>query len=212
MLRGRILRVKDVPADQVKVDSEQAWVLQSDRGITFTETLPEGSTLVAGQWWPKDYSGPPLVSFEKRAAEGLGLKVGDKVSVNVLGRTIEATIANLRTVEWESLGINFVMLFSPNTFRGAPHTILATLTFPDGGDHTFPDGGDQKAEVELQRLVANEFPAVTTVRVKEALQAINSLVAEIDCSRGARRELRDPACQHPRARRCTCRRPSQPRL
>ncbi len=171
MLRGRILRVKDVPADQVKVDPEQAWVLQSDRGITFTETFPEGSTLVAGEWWPKDYSGPPLISFEKRAADGLGLKVGDKVSVNVLGRTIEATIANLRTVEWESLGINFVMLFSPNTFRGAPHTILATLSYPDGGD--------QRAEIELQRAVANEFPAITTVRVKEALQAINTLVADL---------------------------------
>lgn len=171
MLRGRILRVKDVPADQIKVDPEQAWVLQSDRGITFTETFPEGSTLVSGEWWPKDYSGPPLVSFEKRAADGLGLKVGDKVSVNVLGRTIEATIANLRTVEWESLGINFVMLFSPNTFRGAPHTILATLSYPEGSD--------QKSEIELQRLVANEFPAVTTVRVKEALQTINALVADI---------------------------------
>lgn len=171
MLRGRILRVKDVPADQVKVDPEQAWVLQSDRGITFTESLPEGSVLVEGEWWPKDYSGTPLVSFEKRAADGLGLKVGDKVSVNVLGRTIEATIANTRTVEWESLGINFVMLFSPNTFRGAPHTILATLTYPNGGS--------QKTEVELQRRVANEFPAVTTVRVKEALEAINALVADI---------------------------------
>lgn len=172
MLRGRILRVKDVPADQVKVaDPEQAWVLQSDRGITFTDVLPEGSTMVSGEWWPKDYSGPPLVSFEKRAAEGLGLKVGDKVSVNVLGRTIEATIANLRTVEWESLGINFVMLFSPNTFRGAPHTILATLTYPNGGS--------KAAEIELQRAVANEFPAVTTVRVKEALEAINALVADI---------------------------------
>ncbi len=171
MLRGRILRVKDVPADQVTVAPEQAWVLQSDRGITFTDTFPEGSTLVAGQWWPKNYSGPPLVSFEKRAADGLGLKVGDKVSVNVLGRTIEATIANLRTVEWESLGINFVMLFSPNTFSGAPHTILATLSYPDGGN--------ARAELELQRAVANEFPAVTTVRVKEALQAINSLVSDI---------------------------------
>jgi len=171
MLRGRILRVKGVPADQVKVDAEQAWVLQSDRGITFTDTFPEGSTLIAGEWWAKDYAGPPLVSFEKRAADGLGLKVGDKVSVNVLGRTIEATIANLRTVEWESLGINFVMLFSPNTFRGAPHTILATLSYPDGGN--------QKAEVELQRAVAGEFPAVTTVRVKEALQAINALIADI---------------------------------
>ena len=171
MLRGRILRVKDAPADQVKVDPEQAWVLQSDRGITFTDTFPEGSTLVAGEWWPKDYDGTPLVSFEKRAADGLGLKVGDKVSVNVLGRTIEATIANLRTVEWESLGINFVMLFSPNTFRGAPHTILATLSYPEGGN--------QKAEIELQRAVANEFPAVTTVRVKEALEAINTLVSDL---------------------------------
>ncbi len=171
MLRGRILRVKDVAADQVKVDPEQAWVLQSDRGITFTEALPEGSMLVAGEWWPQDYNGPPLVSFEKRAADGLGVKVGDKVAVNVLGRTIEATIANLRTVEWESLGINFVMLFSPNTFRGAPHTILATLSYPDGGN--------QKAEIELQRAVANEFPAITTVRVKEALDAINTLVADL---------------------------------
>lgn len=171
MLRGRILKVKGVPAEQVKPDSEQAWVLQSDRGITYTETLPEGSVLTEGEWWPKDYSGPPLVSFEKRAADGLGLRVGDKVSVNVLGRTIEAQIANLRTVEWESLGINFVMLFSPNTFRGAPHTILATLAYPGGGN--------QKAEIELQRAVASEFPAVTAVRVKEALQAINSLVADI---------------------------------
>jgi putative ABC transport system permease protein len=171
MLRGRILRVKEVPAEQAKVDPEQAWVLQSDRGITFTDTFPEGSTLVSGEWWPKDYNGPPLVSFEKRAADALGLKVGDKVSVNVLGRTIEATIANLRTVEWESLGINFVMLFSPNTFRGAPHTILATLSYPDGGN--------QKAEIDLQRAVANEFPAVTTVRVKEALLAINALVADL---------------------------------
>ncbi|HMN51324.1 MAG TPA: FtsX-like permease family protein [Xanthobacteraceae bacterium] len=171
MLRGRILSVKGVPADQVKVEAEQAWVLQSDRGITFTETLPAGSVLVSGAWWSKDYSGPPLVSFEKRAADGLGLKVGDKVSVNVLGRTIEATIANLRMVEWESLGINFVMLFSPNTFRGAPHTILATLTYPNGGD--------QRLELDLQRAVANEFPAVTTVRVKEALQAINTVVSDI---------------------------------
>jgi putative ABC transport system permease protein len=63
------------------------------------------------------------------------------------------------------------MLFSPNTFRGAPHTILATLSYPDGGN--------PKVELDLQRAVANEFPAVTTVRVKEALQAINALVADI---------------------------------
>lgn len=171
MLRGRILRLKGVPADQVKIDPEAAWVLQSDRGITYMEEFPEGSTLVAGEWWPKDYNGPPLVSFDKQLADRLAIGVGDAISVNVLGRTIEARIANLRTVEWESLGINFVMLFSPNTFRGAPHTVLATLTYANGGD--------QAAEIGLQRAVALNFPAITTVRVKEALETINALVADL---------------------------------
>ena len=73
-------------------------------------------------------NGPPLVSFEKKLADGLGLKIGDDpVVINVLGRDISATIGNLRSVDWQSLGINFVLVFSPNTFRGAPHTHIATL-------------------------------------------------------------------------------------
>ena len=102
-------------------------MLQSDRGLTYAADIPTGSKLVEGQWWEPDYSGPPLVSFEKKLADGLGLKIGDEVVVNVLGRDIAATIANLRTVDWQSLGINFVLVFSPNAFAGAPHTHIATV-------------------------------------------------------------------------------------
>src|SRR5262249_12795242 len=158
MLRGRIVRLNDVPAEAVKADPEAAWVLQSDRGLTFAEELPPGSVLVKGDWWPKNYDGPPLVSFDDKLARGLGLKVGDTVSVNVLGRTLEAKIANLRQIEWESLGINFVMLFSPNAFRGAPYTLLATLTYPDGGK--------PETEIALLKDIAAAFPALTTLRVK----------------------------------------------
>jgi putative ABC transport system permease protein len=178
MLRGRIVRLKDLPVEKVTPDPDAAWVLQSDRGITFSAHVPLGSKVVAGSWWPADYDGPPLVSFDKRLADGLGLKIGDAIAVSVLGRTIEAKIANLRTIEWESLGINFVMLFSPNTFRGAPHTLLATLTFADG----------VKAQTELALLkeIAAAFPAVTTVRVKEALDAINAIVSDLTLAiRGA---------------------------
>ena len=171
LLRGRVVRVKDVSAEDVKPDPDAAWVLRGDRGITFSQIVPEGSTVAAGQWWPEGYDGPPLVSFDRRLAEGLGLTIGDKITVNVLGRVIEATIANLRAVEWESLGINFVLVFSPNTFRGAPHTVLATLTF----DHNV----GAEAEVELLKQTAAAFPAVTTVRVKEALDAINAIVADL---------------------------------
>src|SRR5262245_10614601 len=109
------------------------WVLQSDRGITYSRDIPAGSRLVEGEWWSASYQGPPLVSFEKKVAEGLSLKLGDEITVNVLGRNITARIANLRSVDWQSLGINFVLVFSPGTFSGAPYTEIATLTYPDGG-------------------------------------------------------------------------------
>jgi putative ABC transport system permease protein len=171
MLRGRIVSAGGTPAEKIKPAEEAAWVLQSDRGITYSAIIPEGSRLVEGDWWPPDYDGPPLVSFEKRIADGLGLKLGDPVTVNVLGRNITATIANMRTVDWQSLSINFVMVFSPDTFRGAPHTHLATLTYPNGGT--------PEQEGALIRKVAEAFPMVTTVRVKDALEAIGSIVANL---------------------------------
>lgn len=171
MLRGRVVSAGGTPAEKIKPRDDAAWVLQSDRGITYANDVPRGSRLVAGKWWPSDYSGPPLVSFEKRIAEGLGLKLGDPVVVNVLGRNITATIANMRTVDWESLGINFVMVFSPNSFRGAPHTHLATLAYPGGGTPA--------QEAATVAAVAETFPTVTTVRVKEALDAVGSIVADL---------------------------------
>ena len=130
MLRGRIVSANGIRADKLKPTDDAAWVLQSDRGVTYADKVPEGSRLVAGNWWKPGYDGPPLVSFEQHIAEGLGLKLGDPVTVNVLGRNITAKIASLRRVDWQSLSINFVMVFSPNTFVGAPHTHIATLTFP----------------------------------------------------------------------------------
>jgi len=175
MLRGRIVAANGVPAEQLKPPPDATWAVQSDRGITYADDIPSGSRLVAGEWWKAGYDGPPLVSFEKRIADGLGLKLGDPVTVNVLGRNLTVKIANLRAVDWQSLGINFVMVFSPNTFRGAPHTHIATLTYPAGA--TTQQRIDE--EVALLKAAADAFPAVTTVRVREALDAVGTIVANL---------------------------------
>ena len=107
MMRGRVVRLDGRRPEEVDAREDARWVLEGDRGITYSTDLPEGSTLVAGDWWPADYKGPPLVSVEAQVAEGLGLKIGDEIVVNVLGRNIAARIANLRKVNWRSLGINF---------------------------------------------------------------------------------------------------------
>ncbi len=171
MLRGRIVSANGIPAENLKPKEDSAWVLQSDRGITYGGDIPAGSRLVEGDWWSKDYAGPPLVSFEKKIADGLGLKLGDPIVVNVLGRNITATISNMRTVDWQSLGINFVMVFSPNAFRGAPHTHLATLTYGAGSTPA--------QEGAIIRTVSDTFPMVTTVRVKEALEAVGSIISKL---------------------------------
>jgi putative ABC transport system permease protein len=171
MLRGRLVSLHGTRIEDLKASPNAAWALQGDRGITYADKIPDGSRLVAGEWWKPDDQGPPLVSFDEKIASGLGLKVGDPVVINVLGRNITATVANLRSVDWQSLGINFVMIFSPNAVRGAPHAHIATFTYPGGST--------VEQEIALLKAAAREFPTVTAVRVREALEAVAKLVFDL---------------------------------
>jgi putative ABC transport system permease protein len=170
MLRGRIVAARGVKAEDLHPTVDSEWVLQSDRGLTYTGEIPKGSKIVEGEWWGADYSGPPLVSMEKKIADGLKLKIGDEIMVNVLGRDIPAKIANLRSIDWQGLGINFVLVFSPNAFKGAPHSHVATLT------EAHPDPAD---DARIIKEVADAFPMVTSVRVREALDTIGGVVTNL---------------------------------
>lgn len=170
MLRGRVMALNGVDVAKVSVPAEGGWVLKGDRGLTYDTAKPANATLTEGAWWPADYAGEPLVSFSAEEAKQIGLKLGDNITVNVLGRNVTAKIANFRQVEWETMGINFVMVFSPNTFAGAPHAWIATLA-------------DKQAsaadDARLLNAVTRSFPTVTTVRVKDALDIVNRLVGEL---------------------------------
>ncbi|MCL4767817.1 MAG: FtsX-like permease family protein [Hyphomicrobiaceae bacterium] len=171
MLRGRLVRLGGTPAEQVKAAPEAQWVLSGDRGLTYSEAVPEGSRVVTGSWWPADYDGEPLVSFEAELAGQLGLAIGDTVTVNVLGRNVSARIANLREVNWESLAINFVMVFSPNALSAAPHGLLATVTLPEGAGLA--------EDAALARSISNTFPSATAIRVKDAIDSFNAVLQKV---------------------------------
>ena len=171
MLRGRIVALKGVPAEKVEADPDARWVLSGDRGLTYTDAVPPASTLVEGTWWPKDYSGSPLVSFDAVLAKGLGLKLGDTITVNILGRSVDAKIASLRKIDWESLAINFVMVFSPNTLAGAPHRALTTLELPKGTDPAL--------EGKVIQALSERFPLVTAVKVGDIVAAAKELLTKV---------------------------------
>lgn len=174
MMRGRIVEAKGLAVERLTVAEDAKWALDGDRGVTFSPRLPANSTLVAGGWWAPDYDGEPLVSLEERVASGLGLAIGDPIKVNVMGREIAARIASLRKVDWRSYGINFVMVFSPNAFRGAPYTELFTIAY--GAESV---AARDAMDARLARETARRFTTVVAVRVQEALAAIDRIAGQL---------------------------------
>ncbi len=167
-LRARLVAVKGVPADQVHATPETQWALRGDRGLTYSRTVPDGSRLVAGEWWPADYAGPPLVSFDAVLARGWGVGIGDTLRVNVLGRDIDLRIASLRDIAWRSLSINFTMVASPGLLERAPHTHIATVRAAAAAD-----------ESAILRSVTDALPNVSGIRVADVLGAVAALVGKI---------------------------------
>ncbi len=171
MVRGRIVKLKDTPAEKAVVAREAKWALNGDRGITYGNPEDALKQVVEGRWWPENYKtgkdGPALVSFATDLAKGLGLKVGDTLTVNVLGRDIPLQIANLRLVDFSSARMNFIMIVSPGVLETAPHSNLATARI------------SREHEDDVERLVTNKFPNVSVVRVREALETANDLVQQL---------------------------------
>jgi putative ABC transport system permease protein len=166
-LRARIVAVNGTPVEQVHATPETQWALRGDRGMSYAATPPPGTRLVAGQWWPADYDGPPLVSFDAEIARGWGIGIGDTIRVNVLGRDIDLRIANLRDIAWRSLSLNFLMVASPGLLSHAPHTNIATVRVADA------------EQGRLLRAVTDALPNVTGIRVEDVLAAVASFLGQI---------------------------------
>lgn len=166
-LRGTITAYGKQRVADLKTLPEGAWFLRGERGVTYAETLPQGSELVAGQWWPPGYAGPPLVSLDREAARILNLEVGDTLTVSVLGREIEARIASLRQVNWDTMGFNYVLVFSPNTLAGAPHSLTSTIDM------------DPAHEGAVSRAMLAAFPSASIIAVSEVLGQVRTILDQM---------------------------------
>lgn len=166
-LRGTIVEFGGQRVDQLEELPEGAWVLNGDRGLTYSPQVPKGSEVIAGEWWPADYKGPALVSLDMRVAESLSVGIGDSLTVSVLGVEIPAKIASLREVKWENFGLNYALVFSPGTFDAAPHSMVATLTVP------------AKAERALAKSIPPAFPSSSLIQVGEVISQVTVLLQQM---------------------------------
>lgn len=167
LLRGTVVAYGRTRVAGLEAIPPDAFILRGERGITYAARLPAGSTLTQGKWWSEDYSGPPLVSVEAEQAKALGLVMGDSITVNVLGQEITARVASFRTVQWDTMGFNFVLVFSPRTFADFPHNLSATVNMP-------------AAETgAVMRALLPRFPSVSVIEVGGVLKQVQDVVRQL---------------------------------
>ncbi len=164
MLRGVITRINGRPAREVVGDH---WVVTGDRGVTFSDAPPENTTVTAGAWWPRGYTGPAQVSFAEEEAREMGLPLGTQLTINILGRDIEATITSFRRVDFSHAGMGFVMAIDPAAVKGAPHTSISTV-------YAAPE-----AEAAILRDLSQKYPNITAIAVKEAIGRVAEALSAI---------------------------------
>lgn len=164
MLRGIVTRINDRPANEVAGDH---WVVRGDRGITYSATPPEGTKVIAGEWWAEDHQGDPEISFAAEEADEMGLSLGDRITVNILGREITAVITSFREVDFSNAGMGFVMSMTPNALAGAPHTWISTIY------------ADEASEAAILRDLATTFPNITAIRVRDAIDRVGEVLRGI---------------------------------
>lgn len=164
MLRGVISRINGQPARDVAGDH---WVLDGDRGVTYSVAPPPNARITAGTWWDADYTGPPQISFADEEAEEMGLSLGDTMTVNVLGRDITATITSFREVDFSTAGMGFILSMNPSALAGAPHSFIATIY------------ASEESEAAILRDLANSYPNITAIRVRDAIDRVSEVLASL---------------------------------
>lgn len=162
-LTGRIVRIKDRPVDRKTITERERWAYDNDISISAIGPEPRQADIVEGEWWPAGYAGPPLLAMEADAARAGGLKVGDAVTLSVLGREIDAKIAVLRKVDVGGFGASFPLIITPASLEGADlrHVAIAKAS--------------REQEARVTRALGRDFPEVNVISVREQLEAATEL-------------------------------------
>jgi len=169
MVRGRIVKIAGKPVEEVSVSEDVDWAVRGDRGLSYSLAPPKNANIIKGKWWEPDYKGEPLLSVDERFLKGMGMKIGDTMTVKILGSDITAKITSSREIDYSTFQLNFAMMFSPGVIESFPHTSLATVNLDGGSDEEF----------ELVGKIARGFPGITTVRTKEVVQLVQNIMENI---------------------------------
>ncbi|MBS0410985.1 MAG: FtsX-like permease family protein [Proteobacteria bacterium] len=164
---GRIIKVRGQPVDREKIDRADRWAYDNDITLSAIGPEPPNAGVTDGAWWPSTYAGEPQVAVSLDAARGGNLKVGDQITLSILGREIDAKVAVLRKVDFGGFGASFPLVLDPAALAGADlrHVAIAKAS---------------KAEEDAAtRQLGQTFPQVNVISVREQLEAATDMFGRL---------------------------------
>jgi putative ABC transport system permease protein len=164
MVRARMTAINEAPAESIKLKAENGrGLLEREQNLTWAATLMDDNELIAGRWWEPEDFGKPLVSISSEYQESLGLKLGDTLTFDVAGETLNVTVASIRKIRWDSFRPNFFLVFPPKLLDGAAGTYMTSIYLTE------------KQRPSLVDLV-RQFPTVSVFDVDAILKQIRDIM------------------------------------
>ncbi|NBX41841.1 MAG: ABC transporter permease, partial [Gammaproteobacteria bacterium] len=164
MIRARLTEVNGRSVKDLRfTDPRGEGFAQRDQNITWQDELGSDNSLVAGRWWTPADHGRALVSISTEYRDSLGLKLGDRMVFDVAGETLEAEVASIRKIKWDSFQPNFFLVFAPGLLDDVAGTWMTSAYFA---------GGDGRIVTELVR----RFPSVSVFDLGELLNQVRSVI------------------------------------
>ncbi|HZZ31470.1 MAG TPA: FtsX-like permease family protein [Phenylobacterium sp.] len=160
---GRITKVRGQPVDTQKIARSDRWAYDSDISMSAIGPEPEGAGIENGRWWPANYAGPAQVAIDVDVARGEQIKVGDQITLSVLGNDIDAKVAVLRKVDFGGFGASFPLVITPSAMAGANLRQVAIAK------------ASKAQEAAVIRELGHSFPTVNVISVREQLEAATDL-------------------------------------
>lgn len=166
LVRGRLTAINDVSVTRAVTKEEtNNEAIQRELNLTWTDTLPPDNTLVRGAWWASaDDAG--AVSVEEKLANKLGIALGDRLTFSVAGAPLQARVASIRKVQWESFHPNFYMIFPRAALASHPTTYLTSF-------YLAPE------KKPLLTALVRSFPAVTVLETDQVLAQVRTVLSQV---------------------------------
>ena len=136
-----------------------------DRTFNFTwmTNLPEGNQIIEGSWFGKEKNG---ISISNEISERYNLKLNDKITIEISGKSRDSYVQSIREVNWENFSPNFFAIGYKEDFENNVSTYITSF-FVSQDKKTFSSE------------FIKRFPTVSIISLSELIAEIQGIISKV---------------------------------